>query len=101
MTLDGNPCEVEETADGRYMVRIANIKAQDLGKSHTISIADGEETVTLSALSYVKSMAAEYTDNSTEGAWNEGHSHPASPDQWADAARAIYTYWFYADAYVS
>ncbi len=63
--VDGYTAEKQN--DGRYLVIIPNICAHQLGETFTITArtANGESTVTVSALSYVKGMldAQAYQNN--------------------------------------
>ncbi len=60
-TLDGNPVEAEKSG-GRYIVKINNISSHLLGTEHTViaTTENGNATVDLSALSYVKWMFDNY-----------------------------------------
>ncbi len=57
-TVDGEPAAIQTNERGTF-VEIANISAKNLGDTHTISITNGSETVTVSdysAYSYVQSV---------------------------------------------
>jgi hypothetical protein len=71
---------------GRYVVRITNIPAHELGMTHIIEVttANGTAHVEVSALSYVKSILDAYEDDVSR-----------------NTAAAIYAYAAAADAFVT
>ena len=84
-TFTLNDDSYESTMDGaRHLVIISNIAAHELSKKYTITATtdDGEAQVVVSALSYVQSLLAAYTDAAAQ-----------------NAAAAIYAYSQAADAY--
>ena len=87
VSVGGNPEAATKLKDGRYLVKIKKIGAHKLGDPYTVVVttANGDSTVTVSALSYVKGLldAEAYKDNTNA----------------QDAAAAIYYYHVAAQAY--
>ena len=69
VTLDGETYTATKQDDGRYLVEIPNIGAHLLGTTYTIvaTTDNGTATVTVSALSYVRSIlnSSAYADDAT------------------------------------
>ncbi len=87
VTLDGETYTATKQSDGRYLVEIPNIGAHLLGTTYTIvaTTDNGTATVTVSALSYVRSIlnSSTYANDATA----------------KNAACAIYAYCAAAKAY--
>jgi hypothetical protein len=81
--LDGNVIEAAQQSDGRYMVEIGNIPANELSTTHEIYVTtdNGVAHVSVSALSYAKAMMDAYAGNTLA----------------INAAVAIYRYAKFAD----
>ena len=67
-TVNGESAAATKQKDGRYLVTIPNIGAHKLGETFTVKAVttNGETTVTVSALSYVKGVLDAYTSESTK-----------------------------------
>ncbi|MBR4905366.1 MAG: hypothetical protein IKZ44_00750 [Clostridia bacterium] len=68
ITEDGEKIRVSLQSDGRYMVSIKNIAAHEYDSVYTVKAigSDGvESNMTVSPLSYVRSIMANYSDNTT------------------------------------
>ena len=68
ITEDGEKIRVSLQSDGRFMVSIKNIAAHEYDSVYTVKAigSDGVESVmTVSPLSYVRSIMTNYSDNTT------------------------------------
>lgn len=91
VSVDGGAAfNVQKRSDGRFVVEIENILAQDLANLHTITVSGSKNgktynaTVKVSALSYARSLA----EASADAAWQ-------------NVAAAIYAYYKAAADYVA
>ncbi|MBR3416776.1 MAG: hypothetical protein IKH09_08790 [Clostridia bacterium] len=86
-TCNGDDVACVQQTSGRYLVEIADIPAFALGDTYDITIsADGEATVSLSALSYAYAVL-------------NAESGPFDTDEARLAATALYRYYAAARAY--
>ena len=84
VTLDGNSVSAALQSDGRYLVELKNLSANQLSTTHTIiaTTENGSATIRISALSYVNALFETSSDSTVQNAAAAIYSYAIAIDEY-------------------